>query len=90
MEEKIFSPGWVSTKKAKPQDGTIVEALTAKHKCRCGGAQRVECYYENGIFKGIKHQAWVDYWRVSPANEMIKELSERQLVCAADCNNCLV
>lgn len=90
MKEKIFSKDWNSILNAKPKDGSIVEVMTQRQRCSCGGMETVECYYDSkGGFRGIKNQAFVRCWRLSPANDLIKDLEKRELVCAVDCVNCL-
>lgn len=80
---------WNITSKKLPENGTIVEVKTKKGSCSCAGTQKAECYFENGEFKGIRRQDWVLQWCVSPANDLIKELEERQKVCAIGCDNCM-
>lgn len=74
----------------KPPDGTIVEIKTKKDSCSCAGYQRVECYYDsvNG-FNGIKNQAWVKEWRISPANDLINDLEKKKCYVAIGCDNCM-
>lgn len=80
---------WKKSKSGLPESGTIVEIRIAKGGCRCGGYQKRECYFDNGTFYGIKNQRMVDYWRISPANDLIKDLEKRQCVVANDCVMCL-
>jgi len=72
-----------------PQDGTIVELEIKKKTCSCGGYYRKECYYDNGIFSGIKDPTWIHSWRVSKANDLIKEIEQRKCIIAQDCPICL-
>lgn len=83
-----MSDRWIETKRKLPESGTIVEIKINRSSCSCAGTQVRECYYENE-FAGIKNQSRVVKWRVSPANDLIKELEERKKIVAKDCVVCI-
>tara|TARA_R110000868_G_scaffold226208_4_gene478794 strand:+ start:586 stop:810 length:225 start_codon:yes stop_codon:yes gene_type:complete len=72
----------------KPETGTIVEIKSRKGSCSCQGYTTLECYYD-GTFNGIRDQSWVDQWRVSPNNDLLKDLESRKCVIATGCENCI-
>lgn len=81
---------WFSAHSKLPQSGTIVEVKVRRKKgCTCGGHEKRECYFEDGVFFGISDSKYVDHWRLSPANDLIKELEERKSVIAKDCRLCV-
>lgn len=80
---------WFSAHSKHPPSGTIVEIkVRRKAGCSCGGYEKRECYFEDGVYSGIKNSKYVDYWRISPANELIKELEQRKCVIANGCRLC--
>lgn len=81
---------WFSTQLRLPKSGTIVEIkIRRKKSCSCGGYEKRECYFEDETFFGVENRKYVDFWRVSPANDLIKELEEKKKVIAKDCRLCV-
>lgn len=79
---------WIfTTKNNLPPNGTIVEIKIAADHCRCAPSQTRETYFDNGQFAGVASR-YVDYWRISPANDLIKEIDSRKNVIAKDCTMC--
>lgn len=81
---------WISTNKRLPEPGTIVVVkVRRKAGCSCGGYEKRECYFDDNTFSGVKHLKYVDFWKVSPANDLIKELEERKSIIAKECRLCV-
>lgn len=85
MEESEFNNAY----KVRPVLGSIVQIKIKLGPCSCSGHQYTECYYDKGVYLGIRKQSHVVGWRYSPANDLITELTERRKIIAKDCAVCV-